>query len=119
MIGYKLSQVLGLLVGLEWGVKVYFDSPNYLEGDNKGKRFKILCKSVEHAHGYLPRIGGDKDTTNLMIYITNKSGNNLILLNNATTKKLMRNPLKLREVAQGIVYKNEIELQKHDLPRKG
>ena len=54
-----------------------------------------------------------------MIYITNKSGNNLILLNNATTKKLMRSPLKMREVAQGIVYKNEIEFQKHALPRKG
>lgn len=111
MNDFKLSQTLGLLVGLEWGVKVYFDSPPYLQGKNKNKPFKILCKSVEHAHGYLPRVGGDKDTTNLMLYISNKSGNNLVLLNTATTKKLMRNPLKMREVAQGILYKNEIELK--------
>lgn len=111
MNDFKLSQTLGLLVGIEWGVKVYFDSPPYLQGKIKGKPFKILCKSVEHAHGYLPRISGDADTTNLMVLVTNKSGNNLILLSTATSRKLMRNPLKVREVAQGILYKNEIEFK--------
>tara|TARA_R110000744_G_scaffold279186_4_gene391424 strand:- start:23088 stop:23417 length:330 start_codon:yes stop_codon:yes gene_type:complete len=105
----SLTKTLGLLVGVEWGVGVEF-SPPFICGKLKSNRFKIHCEAVNHVNGTIPRVLTDTDTTNLMVLILNKSGNNLVMLSSKTSKKLSAGELTMREMSEGIIYKNEIEL---------
>jgi hypothetical protein len=106
----QLTKSLGLLVGIEWGVRVNFNPP-FLTGIIKNQPFKIHCESVSHIDGYIKRIKTDSDTTNFMVLILNKSGNNLVMLSSNTTKKLLTKDVSMRELASGIIYKNEIEYE--------
>lgn len=105
----SLTKTLGLLIGIEWGVGVEFNPP-FVCGKLKGKQFKVHCSDVEHESGVIKKINTDSSTTNFMILIRNKAGNNLVMLSKNTTKKLMSRDVSMRELSTGIVYKNEIEL---------
>ena len=104
-----LTKSVGALVKLEWGVQISFDPP-FLTGTNKGKPFKIYCGAVEHINGVIPQVHlMSQDVTNIILLILNKTGNNLVMLSNQTTKKLLTQDVSMRELANGIIYKNEIE----------
>ena len=106
----QLTKSLGLLVGIEWGVRVKFNPP-FLTGIIKNQPFKIHCEAVSHIDGNINKIPTDSDVTNLMILILNKSGTNLVMLSSNTTKKLLIRDVSMRELASGIIYKNEIEYE--------
>ena len=110
MTSNHLTKSLGLLIRLEWGVKVKFNPPFLTGVSKKGNPFKILCKSVSHDDGIIRKINTDSDVSHLFLHIQNKSGNNLVILSNRTTNKLLMRDVSMREMANGIVYKNELEL---------
>lgn len=108
-----LAKALGLLVGIEWGVGVKFNPP-FLSGKLKGVQFRIQVNAVTHEDGVIKKLPSDDAVSNFMLYIENKSGNNVVLLSSNTSKKLMQRDLTMREMSNGIIYKNEIDYG-HDL----
>ena len=110
MTSNHLTKSLGLLIRLEWGVKVKFNPPFLTGVSRKGNLFKIHCESVSHSDGKIKKINTDSDVSHLFLHINNKSGNNLILLSGNKSKELLTRDVSMRELASGIVYKNELEI---------
>lgn len=111
MTSESLTKTLSLLIKLEWGVDIFnVDAPFISTTNRSGKPITIGCLVVSHQGGIIPRQTLNKKADFLMIYIDNKVGNNLVLLSNKTTKKLLSRDVSMREMANGIIYKNQMEL---------
>ena len=111
MTSESLTKTLSLLIKLEWGVDIFnVDAPFISTTNRSGKPITIGCLVVSHKGGIIPRQTLNKNADFLMIYIDNKAGNNLVLLSNKTTKKLLSRDVSMREMANGIIYKNQMEL---------
>lgn len=107
----SLTKTLSLLIKLEWGVDVFnVDAPFISTTNRKGLPITIACSVVSQRSGIIPQQTFDTNPDFLMIYIDNKLGNNLVMLSNKTTKKLISRDVSMREMANGIIYKNQIEV---------
>lgn len=111
MTSESLTKTLSLLIKLEWGVDIFnVDAPFISTTNRSGTPITIGCLVVSHNEGTIPQQNLNKNPDFLMIYIDNKAGNNLVMLSNKTTKKLMSRDVTMREMANGIIYKNQIEV---------
>lgn len=107
----SLTKTLWFLIKLEWGVDVFNVNAPFISTTNReGLPITIACSIVSHIDGVIPQQTFESNPDFLMIYIDNKLGNNLVMLSNKTTKKLMSRELSMREMANGIIYKNQIEV---------
>ena len=110
MTSESLTKTLSLLIKLEWGVDIFnVDAPFISTTNRKGLPITIACSVVSHRSGVMPKQTFDTNPDFLLIYIDNKLGNNLVMLSNKTTKKLISRDVSMREIANGIIYKNQIE----------
>jgi len=110
----SLVKVLGLLVRLDLGVGVEFQPP-FLTGKVNDRDYKILCAEVQHVDGNIKMLTSPSHITNLFLYINNKKGNNIVLLTTKTTHKLLMRDVSMIELADGIMYKNEMELYENNI----
>lgn len=111
MTSESLTKTLSLLIKLEWGVDIFnVDAPFISTTNRSGRPITIGCLVVSHKDGVIPQQNLNKNPDFIMIYIDNKSGNNLVMLSNKITKSLMSRDVSMREMANGIIYKNKIEL---------
>jgi hypothetical protein len=107
----SLTKTLSLLIKLEWGVNILkVDAPFISTTSKNGEPIDIGCAVVSHSDGVIHQLKFKRKPNYLMLYIDNKSGNNLILISNKATDKLLTRDVSMRELAQSILYKNEIEV---------
>lgn len=105
----KLTKLLSLLVRLDLGVGVDIQPP-FLTGFINDKYYKIKCVETSHTDGKIKMIDVPKNVTNLFLYINNKKGNNIVLITTKGTKKLRSQDVSMKELADYIIYKNEMEV---------
>ncbi len=110
----KLTKILSLLVKLDLGVGLDIQPP-FLTGKVNDRAYTILCKEVSHKDGVISKIKSPVVPTNIFLYIKNKEGNNIILLSTKTSNKLLQRDVSMRELAQGIFYKNEMEVYEDNI----
>lgn len=107
----SLTKTLSLLIKLEWGVDILkVDAPFISTTSKKGTPITIGCSVVSHDDGVIRQQKFRRKPNYLMLYIDNKSGNNLIMLSSKATDKLVTRDVSMRELAQSILYKNELEV---------
>jgi hypothetical protein len=109
----KLTKILSLLVKLDLGVGLDIQPP-FLTGKVNDRAYTILCKEVSHKDGTISKVKSPVVPTNIFLYIKNKQGNNIILLSTKASNKLLQRDVTMRELAQGIFYKNEMELYENN-----
>lgn len=108
-----LTKTLSLLIKLEWGVDVKVDSPFIFSKSKKGQPIKIGCISVQQSNGIIPKVSiGEADY--LFVHISNKSGNNLVMLNVSGSAKLRQQDISMVDLVPHILYKNEIDISSTD-----
>lgn len=113
----SLTKILSLLIKLEWGVDILdVDAPFILTKSKKGEEIRIGCNAVEHTGGLIPQCAYLREPDYLMILITNKSGNNTIMLNKAGTQRLLKGSVHMKELVPYILYKNETEINEINTP---